>query len=239
MAYTSRQLIIDSYYLSGIEGISFETISGEEIDVGIRRLNAFIGVKGAQTKLIPYYDIRDYDFISGQEIYDIANLIQLDTLTFFLTNGTGTGTPVRLPVKSQTRFQYLGTARPENISAIPFSYYFQREKGGGQLRVYFLPEQPYKFQISGKYSLASVTLNQDLSTVYDEWYLEYMRYGLAIYLCQYYQAVPPASLVKEMGRLEKFNTTLTPLDLSYKGNSYFGKKGGMNWADVNYGKGWR
>ena len=45
VAYTSRQLIIDSYYLSGIVGRNYEFTTGDEINDGLDRLNDFLQIK--------------------------------------------------------------------------------------------------------------------------------------------------------------------------------------------------
>ncbi len=240
MTYTARQLINDAYYLSGIVGQSFEEVSGSQIEVGLNRLNAFLSIKGAQTELIPYYDIFEQQFVAGQEKYFIPNLVELDTLSFYLTNSNNDPvTAVRLPIDHLTRYQYLSTARPEGINAIPFSYYTNRVLGGMDLYVYFLPQIPYFYQVSGKFALQTTSLNQDLSLVYDGWYIEYLRYGLAILLCEWWQVVPAASLQKQADALEDFNMTLEPMDFTIRTRQYFRNKGGLNWADVNYGKGWR
>lgn len=240
MAYTTRQLINDAYYLSGIVSKSFESVSGAEIEDGLYRLNAFLKIKGAKTKLIPYFTVFEGQFILDQESYFIPNLVEIDTFSFFLTNpAISTQNAVRLGLEEYTRYQYLDVARPENVNAVPYCYYPERTFNGMNIKVYFRPQIPYFYQISGKFALLETTLNQDLSLIYDGWYIEYLTYGLAIYLCEWRNIVPATSLQKTCDELEKDNMTLGKLDFTTRTRNYFGKRGGLNWGDVNYGRGWR
>lgn len=239
MAFTTAQLIIESYYLSGIVSRDFQSVSGSQINDGLDRLNDFITIKGADTKLIPYFSVVNGNFIIGQEIYFIPNLVSIDTLTFFLPNPSSAKSSIRFQMENLSREEYFAVPRAENIETLPYTWHLERTYGGSNLYVYFLPNQPYLYQLTGKFALLNTTLNQDLSLIYDEWYIAYLKYGLAIYLCEWRSVGVPASVRNTYDYMEQKLTTLSPMDFTHRKLEYFASGGGLNWGDVNYGKGWR
>ena len=240
VAYTSRQLIIDAYYLSGIVGRNYEFTSGDEINDGLDRLNDFLQIKGAETKFIQYYDTYESNFVIGQEIYFIPNLVEIDTFTFFLTNPYQSATTtVRFQMENLTRQEYFAYPRAEGVQSLPYTWHLERTLGGANIYVYFLPREPYLFQLTGKFALSNTALNQDLNQIYDGWYQTYLKYGLAIWLCEWRSVVPPLSLVKTFEKMEQSLSTLSPFDFTLRKLDYFRSSGGLNWGDVNYGKGFR
>jgi len=240
MAYLTRQLIIDAYYLSGIVSRTLETVSGDEINDGLARLNDFLTIKGADTKLIPYYTEVNSNFVTGQEIYFIPNLVEIDTLTFFLPNPSSSPqSTIRFEMEELSREEYFAVPRAENIKTLPYIYHLERTFGGSNLYVYFLPNEPYAYQMWAKFSLLKTDLNQDLSLIYDEWYLAYVKYGLAIWLCEWRSVQPPASLTQTFFNMEQKMTTLGVIDFTHRKLEWFKRGAGLNWGDVNYGHGWR
>jgi hypothetical protein len=240
MAYYTRQLIIDAYYLSGIVSRTLETVNGDELNDGLERLNDFLTIKGADTKLIPYYTEVNSNFITGQEVYFIPNLVEIDTLTFFLPNPSDSPqATIRFQMLELSREEYFAVPRAENVSTLPYIYHLERVYGGSNLYVYFLPNEPYAYQMWGKFSLLATTFNQDLSLIYDEWYLAYLKYGLAIWLCEWRSVQPPASLTQTFYNMEQKMTNLGIIDFTHRKLQWFKRGGGLNWGDANYGHGWR
>lgn len=241
MAFTSLQLITDAYRYSGIYARNFQYIPGDAIDDGLDRLNEFLSIKGAQTKLIPYFTQTNGNLVVGQEKYFFENLVSIDSLTFFLEdqyNQTGTNT-VRMQMRPLSRYEYFSIPRAEKVETLPYSWRLERTVGGSNVFIYFLPDQPYPYELWGKYALQRTTLNQDLSLVYDEWYLTYLTYGLVIFLCNWRNVMVPAFIQEQFNAIEKYMTTLSPMDMSFRKLSFFKSSAGLNWGDVNYGKGWR
>lgn len=156
MSYTTNQLIADSFYASGVVSREFETVSGQQISDGLQWLNDILTDKRVERGMIAYETT--YSFISkvGVEKYFIPNLIQIDTITFFLKK-------VRYPMKYEKRNQYFGSARVEDIQSLPYEWYFERAVGGGNLYIYFQPDQNYPMIIHGTFNIGSVSLGQDLS----------------------------------------------------------------------------
>lgn len=241
MAYTSRQLIIDAYYTSGVVARNYQFTSGDEINDGLKLLNKFLAIKGADTRHIPYYTVYDGTFVAGQEMYYIDGLVEMESLTFFLQNPASPGeASIRFQMNEQTREQYFATPRAEHINTLPLTWHMERTKGGTNLYVYFLPNQAYDFQIVGKFKLNSTTLNQDLTTVYDEWYRTYLEYNLAIWICNWRTVTPSEWLVKITDEMAQEMKDLSPIDFTLrKQSSFSGSAAGVTWGDVNYSHMWR
>lgn len=236
MAYTTEQLITDAFYLSNILSRNFETPSNSYLEDGLYRLNGYLAMKGAEEKLIPYYTVVDGNFVAGQEVYFIEGLIEIETLTFFLENPNTTNS-VRFNMREATRFDYFATGRAEHVDSLPSMWHLERTLGGSNLYVYYLPQQNYAYQLTGKYVLTSTTLNQDLSLVYDRWYIEYLTYGLADYLCQYYSVATPEGVLRQMKAIESYMRTLSPMDLTFRKTMYFGSVGSISYAQANISRG--
>ena len=161
MAYTTNQLISGAYYAAGIVSREFETVSGSQVADGLTWLNNIITEKSVDQGMIPYETTYNANFVIGQEIYYIPNLIQIDTLVFFLD-------AVRYAMKYTKRNVYFGASRVNNINTLPYSWYFERQFGGGNLYIYFTPDQNYPMEIHGIFLQPSVALGQDLSLTLDE-----------------------------------------------------------------------
>ena len=118
MAYTTNQLIANAFYASGVVSREFETVSGQQIGDGLSWLNEIIDEKVVDDGMIPYETTYDFNAVPGQEKYTIPNLIQIDTLVFFLNS-------VRFSMAYTKRNAYFGSNRVENIKTLPNQWYFE------------------------------------------------------------------------------------------------------------------
>jgi hypothetical protein len=232
MAYTTDQLITESFYLSGVLSKDLQTISGSQKSEGLRLLNAVLAIKTANERLIPYFTTYDFDAVQGQERYFIANLITVETFTFYLGD-------VRFSMSPVSRKNYFGSSRAENVESLPFNWHIERTKGGSYLYLYFFPNEDYPLQITGKFALSSVTLGQDLELTLDKFYIEYLRYALAEYICDEYSITLPPGAAKKLAMYEKIIMDVSPPDLTISRISAFTGRPMLNWGDVNLGRGWR
>src|ERR1700722_11505151 len=207
MVYTTTQLITGAYYSSGVVGREFETVSGAQIGDGLQWLNDIISEKNVDEGMVPYETTYNANFVIGQELYYIPNLIQIDTLTFFLDE-------VRYGMKYTKRNNYFGSSRVENIKTLPFEWYFERQFGGGNLYIYFQPDQNYPMEIHGIFNLPTVALGQDLSLIFDQFYLTYLRYALSDRICSEISLETPPNVIRQLGKYEAFiNKSSRILDL--------------------------
>lgn len=231
MAYSALTLITRAWYLSGIVARNLETVSGDQITDGLFLLNTLLDFKASDLRLIPYFTRYAGTFVIGQETYNIPGLYAIESMTFNI--GT-----VRYPMTELTRDIYFGSGRVDNILSLPFSYHLERTKGGSNVYVYFLPNQAYVFNLSGKFALTDVTLMQDMSLVYDAFYLEYLRYALAQFFCNEYSIAFAPEKLQMLRQYEKKLTDVSPPDLTMKKISFIGNHATMNWAQANIGMGY-
>ncbi len=232
MAYPVAQLIADSFYLSGKRTEGLQPVKGPDIIKGLRLLNAFLAFKTANKRLIPYYSQYDLTAVIAQEMYFIPNLISIETFTWELQG-------VRMYSNHQTRVDYFGSARVQSVMAPPYSWHEERCKGGMNLYLFFQPDQTYPLTIWGKFSLTSVVLSQDLEATMDDYYIEYLRYGLTDYICDDANITMQASAKKKLEAYEKQITDISPPDLRTKKISAFGGCGSIGfYGYANLGKGW-
>lgn len=156
MTYTVANLIADAYYISGIVSREFETVSGQQGQVGLNVLNNILSDKAIEKDMIPYYTKYSFNAIAGQETYFIPNLEELDTLVFFLSS-------VRYQMRQIDRIQFKGSSRANNVSSLPFNWNLERAVGGSNISLYFFPDQAYPMEAWGLFRLAQVAYNQDLA----------------------------------------------------------------------------
>ena len=226
MAYTALQLITKSYYLSQIVARGLQTVTGEQITDGLDLLNDLLDFKSTDTRLIPYYDRTTFNTIAGTEMYYRPNLLMVDTMTFNIGQ-------VRYSMNEFTRSQYFAISRVDNIQSLPFCYRVERVLGGSNIYLYFVPADVYVVNLSAKYALTDVTLTTDLSLIYDKYYIEYLRYALAAYLCSDWGVTFPDESKAKYMQMEKKLLDVSPPDLSIQGDNYFDKGFGMDWQTAN------
>lgn len=226
MAYTALELITRAYYLSQVVARGLQVVTGEQITDGLHLLNADLEYKSTDLRLIPYFERFEFDTVQGQEEYFIDNLLYVDSLTFNISN-------VRYSLLEFTRKEYFAVPRIDNVQSLPYCYRVERERGGARIYLYFVPNQVYNMRMSGKFALTDVTLTTDMSLIYDNFYLEWLRYSLAIKICEDYGAtVPDATRMKYMEMTKKL-MDVSPADLSIQKKGYFNKGAVMDWQLYN------
>lgn len=232
MAYTTTDLITSSYYASGVVSREFETVSGGQQADGLIFLNNIITEKTVDDGMIPYETTYNANFVIGQSVYPIPNLIKIDTLTFFMNS-------VRFSMKYEKRNAFFGSSRAEQIKTLPWQWYFERQFAGGNLHIYFEPDQNYPMEIHGVFRLASVALGQDLSLTIDEFYRTYLHYALADRICAEYNYTTPEGVTTQLTKYQSWIDKKSRLiDLRMKKQSTLQKRGTYGWAFINLGMGY-
>lgn len=231
MAYTARELIIRAFYLSKVVSRQMQNVTGQQISDGLALLNALLEVKGSDLRLIPYFKRDTFNTVVGQEEYFRTNLLAVETLTFNYSN-------VRYQMLEQSRTQYFNASRANNIQTLPNLYHVEREKGGARIYLYPLPNNVYEMQLSGKFGLLDVTLNEDMALTYDLFYIEYLRYALAEYICAEYSQDLPELVGRKLAEITKKLMDVSPADLTGQKLSYFNSNMAINWGVVNLSNGW-
>jgi hypothetical protein len=232
MSYTVTQLITRAFYLSQVVSRELQTVSGQQIEDGLLWLNALLSLKSADTRLIPYYNLYQFNAVIGQEEYFVPNLVQPETLTFNIG-------PVRYSTSPTSRRSYFGTGRVDNITSLPFNWHFERCLGGSNIFLYFIPDMQYPVKIWGKFGFTDVSLNQDLEQTYEEYYIDYLRYRLAKRICSEYGIPMQPEAAEELQELENSMHDISPPDMTLTKISSLQSGGSINWGDINIGRGWR
>lgn len=232
MTYLARELISSAYNLSGIVARDLQTVTGAQTNLGLRLLNAMLSMKACDKALIPYYDELIVNGVVGQEKYFLENMVQVECVTFYIG-------ALRYGLKKQGRQAYFATSKYTSINSILYKWHVERCLGGSNLFVDFKPADTYAIHIWGKLSFDEVTLDTDLSTVFDGYYLEYLRYEIAAVLCNEYQITLQAQTAEWLEDLRNKVRDESPIDLKTIKRSRFGSAGGLNYGDINLGNGWR
>lgn len=231
MAYTALTLITRAYYLSQVVARQLQVVDGDQINDGLFLLNALLDIKASDLHLIPYFQEFDFNSVVGQEKYFVPNLLYADSVTYNIG-------PVRYPMRDLSRKEYFGTGRVDNINSLPFSYRVERLLGGSNIYLYFVPADIYQMRVWGKFGLTDVTINQDLSLTYDGFYIEYLRYALAEYICAEWGSTFPDEAKKKYDEIRKKLMSISPADLTITKRTFFGGQSGYDWQIINLSKGW-
>lgn len=232
MAYTATKLINNAYYTSGIVARNLETVSGQQLADGLVLLNELLDTKASNPVLLPYWTQGSFNAVIGQEEYFIENLLEIEYLTFNIG-------AIRYSMLEKSRRQYFASGRVDNVQSLPFDWRLEREKGGSRLYLYFLPADAYVMKYHGKFGLTDVAAVTDLETVYDGFYIAYLRYALAKFICDENDIEMTPGKMDRLRQYEKQLISVSPPDLTMQKMSTLRKQRGLNWADVNIGLGWR
>lgn len=231
MSYTATKLISNAFYISSIVSRDFEVVSGNQINDGLDVLNDLLGDKSIDNGMLPYFKKYDFVVLQGVKEYFIPNLRNMDTYTFFI--GT-----VRYSTSRQSRREFFGNSRPIDVESLPGSWHFEKELGGGRLYLYFVPDQDYPAQIWAQFGLDSVKLNENLELTYDRFYINYLKYELAVRLCKEYSWKVPPDISKQLDSYcEMIKSESSILDLKTQKISTLTTNGFINYAQVNIGRG--
>lgn len=226
MAYTALQLITRAYYLSAVVSRSLQTLTAEQITDGLYLLNADLEYKSTDLRLIPYFDRFSFDTVQGQEMYFISNLCYMDSLTFNIG-------VTRFSLLDFSRKEYFSSPRIDNVQSLPYCYRIERTLGGSNIYLYFVPSQVFTMKMSGKFSLTDVALTTDMSLFYDTFYIEWLRYSLAIKICEEYGATVPDATRLKYNEMTKKLMDVSPADLSIQKRGYFSGVPALDWQLIN------
>lgn len=231
MAYLASELITRAVYLSQVVSRELQVPSGVQISDGLYLLNAIIDFKNSDLREIPYYRELDFNTVQGQEKYSIPNLLTVDSLTFNIG-------PVRYAMNEETRTSYFANYRIDNVQSLPFQYRFERTLDGMDLYIYFVPADVYVMKLWGKFALTEVTLNTDMSLIYDFFYIEFLRHELANWFANENGCTLPDGVMANYKILQKKVMDVSPPDMSIRNLNYFGNAPGLDWQIINLSGGW-
>jgi len=245
MSYSVNKLITNAFYLSKVRSKDFQTVGGDDIAVGLDLFNKVLSQTSANTRMIPYYSEVTVAAVIGQEKYFIPNLVEPFSLTFNMTT-------VRYATNQLSRREFHSTTRIDGVVALPFNVSFERCHGsyvvggvtkyvsGCDMYVQYLPADIYPFKIWGKFGLDQVTtadLPNDLTTIYDIWYIDYLEHCLTKRICNYYGVPINPEVQAIIEQISANVNDMNPIDLTSRRLNVYGDKNGLGWASVNLGRG--
>jgi len=229
MSYTAQQLITRAYYLSGVVARRGQAPSGDQITDGLYLLNELLDFKAIEVDLIPYWQYNvSLDTVPGQELYFIPNCVAIEEITFNLD-------VVRYSMTELPRSTYFGSCRVDNVETLPFTWNQLRVNGGLELRMYFLPNTVYPLKFIGKFALTDVNLSTDVTTVYDNGYLAYLRYELAKYICM--ENTIEFNHEEYLAFMRRTLMYVSPPDLTMQKTSMLQNAPPLSWSQINIGRG--
>jgi hypothetical protein len=234
MTYTVTTLINRAYNLSGVVSKDLQSVSGSQASEGFDLLNALLSVMSVRSRLIPFYQEYDFNTVIGQEIYFAPNLILAETLTFNIG-------VVKFPMSQLPRDKYHASGRVDNVISLPGVWTLEKTKGGANIYMYPLPSAVYAMALWGKFSLASVpSMSFDLETVFDDFYIEYLRFALANSICTEYNISLQPQSADRLAEMERDFKDISPPDLSMtKISTLRSQSNRFSWADAALYNGWR
>lgn len=232
MAYFTEQVIADAYYLSNIISREFEEPTGNQIAEGLDRLNDVIEDTVIDNNLIPYADRYNFTLTQGVGEYFIPDLIFIETYTFFIGS-------IRYAATRQQLRQFFGSFRALNIESLPLAFNATKQFGGVLLSFYFLPQSDYPVEIWGQFRLSQVALNQDLSLTIERFYINYLKYALAVRLCEDFGfTVPPHVQSRRDKYVSLIASKSNTVDLTQNISSPFARGAAIDYAFLNLSQGW-
>jgi hypothetical protein len=220
--------------VNGIEG----NPNGSQGSDALFWFNQLLSEEGIDSQTIPFYDYIFLNTVVGQEMYFVPNVTYIETLTFNIG-------PIRYSMKRDNRRHYFGAPRVDNILALPFYFYSERNIqdgiSGTELSLYWLPQAVYQLKLKCQIGLSQVTtadLSLDLNTIYDPFYQTYLMYKLADRLCEWYGISFPPKAQETLRMLTFKLTNLNPRDLTLSKTCTAAATDTMTYAQANLGKGW-
>ena len=224
-------LINTALNLSGILSNVLQEQDSQEGQDGLFWLNRLLKMKSASGKLLPYYGHVSITPQPNQEIYFVENLVTAEVLTFFIQG-------VRYSMRGQNRNRYFGEPRAENISSLPFEWYWERVNGGMNIYIYFKPDpQINELKVTGLLGFDTVTYSTEFNDFMDDFYQTFLMYELAQALCNFYKiSLPPDTKVK-LKEMQYEMNAINPRDFYIKKKSLIGGSALMSYGQVNIGKG--
>ncbi len=232
MAVTVLQLITNAYFESGLISANFQTPNAAQITRGLDYFNQVLGKTRIQGGMLPYYKSYDFTLSSGVEKTFIPNLVECETLVYYLGQ-------VRMPIYPMSRRKYFGTIKPVNATSVPSYFNLERTKGGSNIFVTFTPQQEYAATLWGLFCLEDATLTTDLSEIYDQYYIDYLRYDLGVTLCAAFNQPVPEGLFAQYSQYRKSILNRSgPLDLTNTSISSVSKSPVLNWSQLDIGGGY-
>jgi hypothetical protein len=231
MAYTSQQLITQAYNVSGVVSQDLEYPTGSQITQGLLLFNQVLSFENVTARTVPYFTYYTFNAVIGQETYFIPNLIEVEVLTFLLDT-------FRYSTQRKSRRRYWGDPRAQNVNSLPLEWEMERVTGGANINLYFFPNIAYPISFMGKFGLSSAQLEDDLTLIYDNFYIDYLTYRLGERIAGAFQITFPPVNQKLLDMYEQQLRDVSGYDFSVIKTSTLKRREAFSFAQANIGRGY-
>jgi len=185
-----RSFVSDSYQ---IVSASTPTVPlhGDDLSKGIAILNRLLGQYSANGLMITVSKKVNFavgigvgeitfgpsDFVPTPDVTTEGRLVNLLNAWVSL-NG------ITYPLIDESRTEFFSSYKYEPLAGLPRFIIVQPETNITRVQIYPKPSQPYDLTVYGKFQLATLTANDDMSELPTYFYL-YLQFALAKYLAVY------------------------------------------------------
>lgn len=225
------ELINRAYTFSGTVARYLAQVQGPQGRDGLFLLNQLLVEKSSTGDYLPYYGRYDFFGTIGDDEYTLQGLVTLDTFCFFIGN-------TRYSMRGETRRNFFGSARQEDILSLPFQYYYEKALGGIKVFLYFKPQGAYRFEAVGITSLPEVTNDTEFDDFLDKYCQVWLIFELAEYICLWNQITLPPATQEKLNEYRKKMYQLNPKDVTINKFSMIGMTPILSYPQINIGKAW-
>jgi hypothetical protein len=236
---TTNDVIVNALFLIGELGVG-ETPDAFMLTTGLDIINELLDKWNSDSIYIPYLITVDFNFVVGQEIYSISDIVTADInanrvidLTFANYNVPTTGpTQLIYPLRIISKAEFYEVTRQSNLTTRPQMIFLNKQATESFVNVYPVPYQPYRCSLQMKLMMNSLGAQSTLGELPPNAY-GLLKYAVARKFCGYYPSAnwtaPMETEYQEYMQIWK-NTNET--DLSIRPSSILSNPDPFYWQNI-------
>jgi len=185
-----RAFVTDAYQLIGASTPTVP-LHGNDLSKGIQYLNELLRAYGANGLMITVAKQVDFtvnigqgnitfgesDYVPTPDVYSEGRLVNLENAWVTLQH-------VTYPLIDESRNEFFSSYKYETLLGLPRYVIVKPELNLTRLQIFPAPSQEYDLSVYGKWQIATLTSNDDMSTL-PTYYQRYLRFALARDLAVY------------------------------------------------------
>lgn len=198
---TTNDVIVNALFLIGELGVG-ETPDAFMLTTGLDIINELLDKWNSDSIYIPYLTTVEFDFVVGQEVYSISDIVTADIdanrvvdLTFANYNVPTTGpTQLIYPLRIISKAEFYEVTRQSNLTTRPQMIFLNKQATESFVNVYPVPDQTYTCSLQMKLMMNSLGAQSTIGELPPNAY-GLLKYAVARKFCGYY---PSANWSPEM-----------------------------------------
>lgn len=236
---TSNDVIVNALFLIGELGVG-ETPDAFMLTTGLDIINELLDKWNSDSIYIPYLSTVQFNFVPGQEVYSISDIVTADItadrvidLTFANFN-VPTTPPTQLiyPLRIISKAEFYEVVRQSNLTTRPQVIFLNKQATESFVNVYPVPDQPYTCTLQMKLMMNFLGPQDTLGELPPNAY-GLLKYAVARKFCGYYPSAnwtaPMEAEYQEYMSIWK-NTNET--DLSIRPSSILSNPDPFYWQNI-------